>query len=172
MELRRRHGAAGESSPTTSGPRTVSISPGHLGVTLSNHSLGVRVDRAERPDAIYQAGLRVGDVIAEVDGIAVSKHGDACDLLGSNLDRPIVLHAGASPHHTVTFYTADAAAAMAEAGNPVSQIVGRAVHALGIRGTAIPPGNPTEGGNGHNALLQPALLIAAIVLLSLNLLLR
>lgn len=87
-------------------PRTVEIGLGHLGVTLSNHELGVRVVAANEADSIFSAGLRVGDVIISIDGIVVSDHGTACDLLGSNLDKPVVMQLGPQPRHVVEYYTA------------------------------------------------------------------
>ena len=85
-------------------PETVNIGPGHLGITLSNHSLGVQVDKAHEADSIFQAGIRVGDVIIAVDDVTVTHHSDACDLLGSNIAKPVVLTPGAVARHTVTYY--------------------------------------------------------------------
>ncbi len=84
--------------------QTVDLDGGHLGVTLSDHPLGVRVDAAHAPDSVAQAGLREGDVIFAVDGERVHHHATACDLLGSNADKAVVL--GAPTGHSVTYITA------------------------------------------------------------------
>ena len=111
----------GSATITNAGPNTVAIGPGHLGVTLANHSLGVKIERAHPPDSIAQAGLRCGDVISAVDGIRVTEHAEAVALLGSDITKPIILHEGLQPTHTVEYYTA------AEASNILYErsVVGR-----------------------------------------------
>ena len=114
-------------SPNT-GPRTATLGLGHLGVTLTNHPLGVRVDRAHEADSIYRAGLRAGDVITAVDGNPVSDHVLACDLLGSNVDKLIVLHSGPQADHQVSFLPAAIAEQLMRERNSfsgmLSQIMG------------------------------------------------
>lgn len=99
---------------SASAARTVTLGFGHLGVTLSNHPLGVSVVRAHEPDAVFQAGLRAGDVIIAVDGTTVFDHEAACDLLGSNIDKPIVLHGGPQAAHQVSFLRAAVAEQMVQ----------------------------------------------------------
>lgn len=94
-------------SLTTPVLREVIVGSGHLGVTLSNHALGVRVDHAHTADAVFCAGLREGDVITSVNGVTVCHHEAACDALGSNEEKPAVL--GGPTGHAVTYYSAAAA---------------------------------------------------------------
>ena len=119
---------------TSAGPCTVAIGSGHLGVTLTNHQLGVRIERAHPPDSIAQAGLRCGDVITAVDSVKVTDHAMACALLGSDVTKPIILHEGPQPTHTVEYYPAAAVANLLYERS----IVGRLANAWG-RVTAPPP---------------------------------
>ena len=149
------------SSPSE--PRTVSIGPGHLGVTLSDHALGVRVDRAHEPDAIYQAGIRVGDVLVAIDGIAVSHHATACDLLGSNVNKPIVLAAGPHVPHEVQYYPAGALAAVMRKRyvSPLS-IAQQLFASESVHTNGDDDGLRTPGGQPAIRLMVLAVLIALV----------
>lgn len=120
-QLRRRNTAAqaaAEPAPVddsaAGGPSTKSVTvdttKGHLGVTLSNHDLGVAVDRADPADLIAKAGLAAGDVIVTCNGEEVPNHETALDIMGSANGRLVL-----------TYYTAaDAKAeAVRKAGPPL-----------------------------------------------------
>jgi hypothetical protein len=59
----------------------IPIGAGHLGVTLANHPLGVLVLELNDVDKAYQAGLRPGDVLIEVNGDKVTSHTAAAELM-------------------------------------------------------------------------------------------
>jgi len=59
----------------------IDTSQGHLGVTLSNHPLGVLIQNADEVDLAYQSGLRPGDVLTAVDGTKVVDHAGAASLM-------------------------------------------------------------------------------------------
>ena len=85
-------------------PRTVTLEPGHIGVTLSSNTLGVHVDSVHPADSAYKAGIRSGDTIVVIDNVRVWDHEEACELLGSNVAKPAKL--GGDTTHTVSFYKA------------------------------------------------------------------
>lgn len=149
-------------APSPSAPRTVALGPGHLGVTLSNHLLGVKVDAAHEQDSVFLAGIRVGDVIVAIDGVPVSDHSTACDLLGSNLDKPVVLHQGPEAAHLIQFYAAAIAAQMVSEqssfGGTLGQLLG------GNGGVRRPSRSPEEGaGNTIGVSNSLAMVILAVV---------
>lgn len=47
---------------------------GHAGVTLTNDANGVRVTRTKKADAMHAAGIRAGDVLRDINGIALCDH--------------------------------------------------------------------------------------------------
>ena len=162
MALRRRASTAlattGEQAPST-----VILGPGHLGVTLTNHALGVRVESAEPADSVFRAGIRAGDVIVAVNCERVFEHESACELLGSNVDRPIVLHDGPQPGIAVEFYTAAAATAIVASRG----VAGRVLGAIGgaITGRAASRDEIGFDAGGCDTIQGQLLLGAAVVLL-------
>ena len=114
-------------APSPTALRVVTLGAGHLGVTFSNHTLGCRIDNAHPPDAIYSAGLREGDVVVAVNGTTVKHHADACDLLGSNLDKPVVINAGSQAAHQISYYPAAIAEQLMRERSPLSGMLGRLV---------------------------------------------
>lgn len=152
-------------------PMAVVLGPGHLGVTLSNHPLGVLVDRADEADSVFGAGIRVGDVIVAVDDERVSDHETACALLGSNVDRPIVLHDGPQPGHSVEFFTAATAANLLASRRSFTHMLGgdALVRRMGLSEMPGPaasdggePAAPAGGALGLPAGLRGQLLLAVL----------
>lgn len=54
---------------------------GHVGLTLSNHPLGVLITAVDPHDLAYQAGIRTNDVLVTLNGYAVTHHADAVALI-------------------------------------------------------------------------------------------
>ena len=151
--------------------RTVKIPPGHLGITLSNHSLGCKVDAANPADAVYAAGLRRGDVITHVDGIGVSHHETACDLLGSNIAKKVVMTTH-SITHTVTFLSAAAAADIERSRSLPAVLLGLltgAAPAAVAGGTdgAQPPASTNQAGQSQALPRHPSSMIPSTAALGI-----
>ena len=68
-------------TPLATRSLVVDATDGHLGVTLTNHPLGVLLQRVDELDAAHQSGLRAGDVIVSVDGCPTKDHRRAAELL-------------------------------------------------------------------------------------------
>ena len=66
-----------------------SIDPtaGHVGLTLSNHPLGLLVLDANPLDLAFKAGMRNGDVIITLNGRAVLDHREAVEMISKATER-------------------------------------------------------------------------------------
>jgi hypothetical protein len=86
----RQRKTGGESTATTKvskaaatiEPHGVSIdaSQGYLGVTFENGSGGARISELDPNDLVSRAGLKVGDVVLTINGVAVKNHKKALEL--------------------------------------------------------------------------------------------
>jgi len=73
--------AAADSKVPANGKVSIDTSVDHLGVTLANEQGRVVIIEAHPADAIFKAGLRVGDAITSVNGNPVSTHEAAMDII-------------------------------------------------------------------------------------------